>query len=30
PVSTPEPGALIGFSMLGLYFFNRRAKYQQS
>jgi len=30
PVTTPEPGALIGFSMLGLYFFNRRAKYQQS
>lgn len=30
PVSTPEPGALIGFSLLGLYWFNRRPKYQQS
>ena len=30
PVGVPEPGALIGFSMLGLYFFNRRGKYQQS
>ncbi|MEA5580358.1 THxN family PEP-CTERM protein [Nodularia harveyana UHCC-0300] len=30
PASTPEPGALIGFSLLGLYGFNRRPKYQQS
>lgn len=30
PVSTPEPGALIGFSLLGLYLFNRRPKFQRS
>jgi hypothetical protein len=30
PVSVPEPGALIGFSMLGIYLANRRSKSQKA